>query len=115
MSLAADIELWLLTRGDWVSAEEICQRFSIRPRMLRADGDRAGLLDQFAVSSTKEGGYKHIALISGDEFRRLDHRLRRHAIAELRRSKLWRRARRNCLTGRAPTVERHTGQGLLFS
>lgn len=77
-------------------------------------GGRPGVIDHCAVSSTREGGYKHVALISADEFMRLDHRLRRHAIAELRRSRTWRLARRNCITGRTPTVERHSGQGLLF-
>lgn len=38
MSMAAQIELYLLTRGDWVSGKELCQRFNIAARSLRADG-----------------------------------------------------------------------------
>jgi hypothetical protein len=39
------------------------------------------------------------------------HRLRRHAIAELRRVRRWDQARKHCLTGKRPyQTERHTGQ-----
>ena len=50
--LATQIEVFLLLRGDWVSVEELCQRFAIPERLLRADGKRRPICGRFAISSS---------------------------------------------------------------
>jgi hypothetical protein len=115
--LAAQIEIFLLTKGTWVPTAEICERFSIKERMLRQDGRRAGLLDCFAVSSTRggESGFIHHRHLETAAWLPIKHRLRRHAVAELRKLKAWTQARARCLTGKRPDLQEvHTGQGLLF-
>lgn len=112
-SLPAQIEAYLLAAGGWVPTHIICSRFAIPERRLRQAGDRPGLLDPFAVSSTKNGqnGYIHHHHLPTADWLPIKHRLRRHAIAELRRARAWERARRNILTGRKPALlELHTGQ-----
>jgi hypothetical protein len=112
MDLALQIEQHLLAAGGFVPTGEICERFPITARALRQAGDRPGLLDAFAVSSTKSGehGYIHHRHLPTREWIRIKHRLRRHAISELRRARAWDRARRNCTTRRPMPHERHTGQ-----
>lgn len=116
MSLPAQIELYLLNRGAWVSVDDLCTRFAIRPRMLRADGARDGLLDNFAVSSTRgnEHGFIHINLLSALDYIRAKRRLRKHGIRELRKVRRWEQARARARIGINPTTERHTGQILLI-
>lgn len=105
------IERFLLDRATWVSAGEIVQQFGLRDtRSLRADNGKPGLLDQFAFSHPAHGIIHHRFLPQRD-FLRLDNSLGRHAIAELRKRKLRRLARRRCLAG---NVELHSGQ-ILFS
>lgn len=113
MDLALEIEVHLLAAGGWVSTRQICARFSITERSLRQDAGRPGLLDNFAVSSTREGasGYIHHRFLDTPHWLPIKHRMRRHAIAELRRVRRWDRARKNCRTGAPPEImERHTGQ-----
>ena len=117
MSLVSEIEIYLLAERGWVPTPDICLRFSIPARLLRQDGPRPGLLDHFAVSSTKNGqnGYCHHKYLPTADWLPIKHRLRRHAIGELCRVRAWDRARHNCLTGKQPNqVERHTGQATLF-
>jgi hypothetical protein len=116
MDLARQIELHLLDRAEWVSVQDLCTRFAIRPRMLRADGDRDGLLDNFAVSSTRgnQHGFIHINLLSSDDYIRAKRRLRKHGIRELRKVRRWEQARARARIGLKPTIERHTGQLLLI-
>jgi hypothetical protein len=116
-ALASQIELHLLAAGDWISTTDLCQRFGIRERSLRQDGRRPGLLDGFAVSSTRGGqsGFCHHRHLPTKEWLPIKHRLRRHAISELRKLRAWTNARTRCLTGQRPTLqERHTGQLLLI-
>lgn len=111
--LAAQIEAHLLARGGFVSTREICSVFEIPERRLRQDADRPGLLDGFAVSSTREGhsGYIHHHFLPTPEWLAIKHRMRRHAISELRRVRRWDTARQRCLTGRKPALcERHIRQ-----
>lgn len=115
--LAAQIEVFLLTKGTWVPTAEICQRFGIKERLLRQDGRRAGLLDAFAVSSTRggESGFIHHRHLETAAWLPIKHRLRRHAVAELRKLRAWTQARARCLTGKRPElIERHTGQLVFF-
>lgn len=115
--LARQIELHLLAAGDWIPTADLCARFCIRERALRQDGRRPGLLDQFAVSSTRNGesGFIHHRHLPTRDWLRIKHRLRRHAISELRKLRAWRIGRHNCLEGLRPHLaERHTGQLLFF-
>lgn len=115
--LAAQIEMHLLTRGTWVSTLDLCERFGIKERQLRQDGRRAGLLDAFAVSSTRggESGFIHHRHLPTAAWLPIKHRLRRHAISELRKLRTWSLARTRCLTGKRPDLrEIHTGQLLLI-
>jgi hypothetical protein len=114
-ALATQIEMHLLAAGGWVSTRDICARFGIAERRLRQDAARPGLLDAFAVSSTREGqsGYIHHRHLDTPDWLPIKHRLRRHAISELRRARSWDRARRNIHTGQHPRIERHTGQAIL--
>lgn len=115
MTIALQIEQHLLAAGGFVSTAEICSRFQIQARALRQAGERPGLLDTFAVSSTQSGqhGYIHHRHLPTPEWLRVKHRLRRHAIAELRRARAWDRARHNITTRRPMPQERHTGQLLI--
>lgn len=90
-STAAQIEMRLLTAGGWVPTREICQEFGIAERALRQAGERPGMLDAFAVSSTRAGqsGYIHHTHLPTADWLPIKHRLRRHAIAELRRARTW--------------------------
>lgn len=118
MNSGAQIELFLLARGTWVPTAEICARFDIQERALRAVGDKPGLLDGFAVSSTKQGehGFCHHRFVERADWLKTKHRLLRHAVGELRKVRAWDRARQNCLTGRRPElVEKHTGQLVMFA
>lgn len=115
-ALARQIELHLLDRGDWVSVQDLCTRFAIRSRLLRADGDRDGLLDDFAVSSTRgnEHGFIHINHLGAADYIRAKRRLRKHGIRELRKVRRWEQARARARIGLNPPAERHTGQLLLI-
>lgn len=114
--LAQQIELYLLDQGTWIPTRDICTRFDIPERLLRQDGRRPGLLDHCAVSSTCGGqsGYIHHRFLPTDQWLKIKHRLRRHAIGEMRRVRRWDRSRHNILTGpRDGLSEAHTGQLLL--
>lgn len=114
--ISGQIELFLLDAGSWVPTSAIQQAFGVPERLLRQDGDRSGLLDHFAVSSTRNGasGYIHHRHLPTAEWLPIKHRLRRHAISELRRARSWDQARRNIVHGpRGFRHETHTGQALL--
>lgn len=116
IDLAAQLERVLLNRKGWVSTEELCRLCGTHERALRAKGDTAGLLDHCAVSSTRQGqhGYIHHRFLSTAEWLPIKHRLRRHAIAELRKVQRWSNGRAHVLTqGIDHQWEAHTGQGLL--
>ena len=117
MNLAARIELYLLQAGGFVPTREICERFEIAERNLRAKGGEAGLLDDFAVSSTAQGqsGFIHHRHLPEEAFSSIAGRIRQHGIAELRKIKHWKQARHNVLTGKRPDLrEVHSGQMLLL-
>lgn len=116
-ALAHQVEIFLLSRGGWVPVQDICTRFAVRERALRQDGDRPGLLDGFAVSSTRAGesGFIHHRYVPTPDWLKVKHRLLRHAIGELRKVRAWDRGRQNTLTGKRPQLaEVHTGQLLLI-
>lgn len=115
--LKADIESYLLSaHGDgWVKSCELCARFEIKPRQLRAVGERPGLASEFAISGDK--GFKHVSRATPAEFLRCKHRLRRHAIAELTRARnLDRRRAQTTRQIRRPafTFQKDSGQGVLL-
>lgn len=80
--LSGLIEQFLLDRGTWVSALEICERFGVRERALRQLNDRPGLCTAYAISSSKKG-LKHIDLATTSEWLEFKHALRKHGISEL--------------------------------
>jgi hypothetical protein len=110
--LQSEIESFLLGLASWCPAEVIVERFGVPERRLRADGRRPGLLDGFAVSSTRNGanGYIHHKFLPTEEWLPIKHRLRKHAVAELRRVKVWSQARARVLMPAPQPTERHTGQ-----
>lgn len=94
--LASEIEAWLLELGSWVPAAAIVERFGVPERQLRADGVRPGLLDAFAVSSTRNNhsGFIHHKFLPTADWLPIKHRLIKHALGELRRARAWDAARR---------------------
>lgn len=113
MDIKPQIEAFLIQAGGWVPIEVICARFCINERKLRAVGRLPGLLDDFAVTGDK-GAIHHLHL-STEEFGRMDRRIGRHGISELRKRKRWRQGRQRTLkTTRAGySWEKESGQGLL--
>jgi sugar phosphate isomerase/epimerase len=110
--VSADIERFLLERGGWVKAAEICARFSVTERQLRQVDDRPGLCTSFAISLSSRG-FKHVALATGMEWLHAKHAARREAFARLRRVKEWTTARSNTTNVlRCGLFEKDTGQGL---
>ena len=103
-----------MERCGWVKARELCERFGVRERELRALDDQPGLCSQIAISGNK--GFKHISLATADEWERHYGRERKHAIMALVTLRQKRRLRQ-VLTRRIqrPPVEfeRDTGQLLL--
>lgn len=114
--LALQIDTWLRTQHRWVPADEICERFGLRKRLLRADGDRDGLLDDFAVSSTAGDahGFKHVRLLTTTEWIKAKRKMRLHGVREIRKTIKWDRARYRERTNVPIPMELATGQTLLF-
>lgn len=110
------IEAFLVEQGGWVASRTICERFGLNERELRAKGREAGLLDGFAVSSTRQGehGFCHHRYVSREEFIRAKHRLKRHALAEIRKVRLWEHGRQRCLATPAPAQD-PDGQLVMFA
>jgi hypothetical protein len=70
----------------WVKSADLIARFDLRSdRALRGVGDSPGLCTDFAISSDK--GFKHITRASTREWFAFKHRMRRHAIAEMVRTR----------------------------
>lgn len=113
MNLAHQIEQHLLAQADWVSVADLCQRFSIDQRDLRAKGHRKPhLLKPFAISHSVKG-YKHIARATIAERLQYKHACRKNLLAYVRADRQYRAALRNCTTRRPIPQERHTGQLLI--
>jgi len=111
-ALQIAIEDHLLSAGDWVSVDQICERFGIEERILRADGKRRPICRHFAISSSTRG-FKHLAHTTASERIAYKHARKKSLIAHARALKEFDAALHNCLHGR-PAVERLTGQTLLF-
>jgi hypothetical protein len=112
------IEDYLLNQPHpgWVKSDTLCAVFEINERQLRSVGGQQGLCSAFAISGDK--GFKHVTKATPAEYKRFKHRLRKHAINELRRvSRLDRRRHQVTQTTKRPefTREKDTGQGLLFT
>lgn len=111
--VSADIERFLLARGDWVKAAELCARFNVTERQLRQVDNRPGLCTAFAISLSSRG-FKHVALATHTEWIHAKHAARREAFARLRRVKEWTTVRSNTTNVlRCGLFEKDTGQGLL--
>ena len=117
MNLEQRIEEYLLSQplSGWVKADVLCARFEINERQLRKVGNQEGLCSAFAISGDK--GFKHVTKATTSEYKRFKHRLRKHAINELRRvSRLDQRRHQVITTTKRPEFirEKDTGQGLMF-
>ncbi len=110
--LAADMELWLLTQRRWVSGREICARFGVPERRLRAVGGKPGLLTVCAISHSVHG-FKHVRNATDREFDECDRRDRRHNISSYISLRARRAYRREQLTGK-PREEKFSGQLILL-
>jgi hypothetical protein len=111
--VSAEIERYLLARGDWVSADEICRTFGVRERRLRQMDDLPGLCTAFAISLSKSG-FKHVALATEAEWVHAKNAARRDAVAKFRRVQVWSERRRNTAKVlRAGLFEKDSGQGLM--
>jgi hypothetical protein len=108
--LATTVEMFLLSRGGWVSVEDVCHACEVPERLLRADRKRRPIHTPFAISSSTKG-LKHISKTTARERIEYKHARLKVLIANRRALDEYTRALANCLTGKRPNqVERHTGQ-----
>ncbi len=108
------IDAYLLSRGGWVKARELCERFGVNERQLRANDDQPGLCSRIAISGNR--GFKHIAVATAVEWDEHYGRERKHNIMALVNLRAKRRLRISMTRKlRRPTiiVERDTGQMLM--
>jgi len=114
MDLTPQIEAYLLAQGDWVKSRELCERFGVKKRQLRAVGDRPGLCTYIAISGND--GYKHISLATTAEWQKHYSRERKHNIMGLVTLRAQRRLRQTITRQiQHPKIvfERDTGQLLM--
>jgi hypothetical protein len=113
-ALATRIEIFLLTRAEWVSVETVCRGCEVTERLLRADGRRRPIFSRFAISSSTKG-LKHIRHTTARERITYKHARQKVLIAHARALKEYAQAVHACVTGKLPDLhEVHTNQGLLF-
>jgi len=112
IDLPTHLEMWLLSEPRWIPAAEICERFQIEERRLRAKGQHPGVCDAFAVSGPK--GYKHVRHLTDEEFDQARQITVAVALAYFRKGKRWEIARHRPLTGaQKELVEKITGQRVM--
>lgn len=104
MDLSDRLESYLFAEPRWVPVAEICERFGIEERVLRAEGRRRPVHADFAISSARPGahGFKHISHASIKERLAHKHACLRRIIAGARAKKDYDRALRNAITGKWP-------------
>ena len=119
MTLEQRIEEYLINQPypGWVKSDKLCKMFDLpSDRALRKVGNQEGLCSAFAISGDK--GFKHVTKATPAEYKRFKHRLRKHAINELRRVRnLDQRRHQVTKTTKKPaiTTEKDTGQILMLS
>lgn len=115
MDLAAQIETFLLANPRWVPVDEICARFDVNERQLRAVGGRPPMHAAFAISSPAPGhhGLKHIRHATITERLAHKHRCKRNLIAYARAVKAYNLALAHAIDRRAPMPTDATGHGVL--
>ena len=114
MDLTPQIEAYLLDRRDWVKSRELCERFGVTDRQLRAIDDRPGICSRIAISGNK--GFKHISLATTTEWQEHYARERKHNIMALINLRAKRRLRLTITRQiQRPQIvfERDTGQLLM--
>jgi hypothetical protein len=112
--LTPQIESYLLERGDWIKSRELCERFGVTDRQLRAVDDHPGLCSRIAISGNK--GFKHISLATPKEWQEHYARERKHNIMALVNLRAKRRLRMSMIRQihrPSLTFERDTGQILM--
>lgn len=114
MDLTPQIEAYLLERRDWVKSRDLCERFGVSDRQLRAIDDRPGICSRIAISGNK--GFKHISLATTAEWQEHYFRERKHNIMALVNLRAKRRLRLTItrqIQHPAVIFERDTGQLLM--
>ena len=116
--ISNQVEQLLIERGDWVSTGEICQKFNVDERQLRAKNDEPGKCTLIAISSNK--GYKHVAIATTAEWTAHYHRERKHNIMGLVNLRNRRHRRESTAIQKpqfkqqqTPAIQPDTGQFLL--
>ena len=112
--LTPQLEAYLLERGDWVKSRELCERFGVTDRQLRATDDRPGLCSRIAISVNK--GFKHISLATTAEWQENYARERKHnimALINLRAKRRLRLTMTRQIRRPALVFERDSGQLLM--
>ena len=114
ITLAAQIEAFLLDRQTWVPVRQICQRFGIDGRALRAIDGKPPLCADFAISNSKRG-FKHLAFADREEALHAYRARRKHGIGECvsarQMLKSW---EREVTRLKSPPPMTRDGQTLLF-
>lgn len=114
MDLTPQIEAYLLERGDWVKSRELCERFGVADRQLRANDDQPGICSRIAISGNK--GFKHISLAPTAEWQEHYARERKHNIMAMVNLRAKRRLRQTIARQiQRPQIvfERDSGQLLM--
>jgi len=111
-SLRERMERYLLESSSGVQTWQLCGAFGVSERDLRAKGSDPGLLTGIAISTGS--GYVHVSKASREDYIEWKHRIRKHAIAELRRVRETDMARSNVLRrGATGRYEADSGQGVM--
>jgi hypothetical protein len=115
ITLASQIEAFLLERQAWVPVREICGRFGVNERCLRALDGRPPICSEFALSNSKRG-FKHIAFATRDEAMHAYRSRRKHGIGELKSARNMLRRWESLIPASKsnPPAMTRDGQTLLF-
>lgn len=110
--LSAQIEAYLLQRGDWVPCADLCRDFGVKERRFRQVKGEPGLCTDFAIARDKQ--FKHIKLATTTEWLRFKFKILGHAVGEIRRvRKLGRRRSHATKHFRSQQWEKDTGQAVM--
>lgn len=110
--IAQIINTWMESQDRWVSSLEICSRFHVSERALRAKGRIPGILSQTCISS--DAGFKHLRHSTVRERIACKHRITRHFIAEARRLRWLALGLTRIKTNNPRPMELKTGQLVLL-
>ena len=114
INLASQIEAFLLESQTWVPVRQICERFGINQRSMRALDDKPPLCAGFSISNSKRG-LKHIAFATREEALHAYRARRKHGIGECISARLMLKSwEREVSRLKSPPPMTRDGQTLLF-